>query len=52
MIDDEISLSHNLFQVAIAERIAQVLPDAQNDDSILEMSSGEQRPRILGIRLP
>src|SRR5580704_12252631 len=43
MIHAEIPFRHYLLQIAVAERIAQVPSDVQNDDSVFEMPSTEQR---------
>lgn len=40
---------HHLFQVAVAERVAQVPPDAQQDDIGLKMTPFEWLLRVHGL---
>lgn len=40
--DRQASLGHHLGEVAVGELIAQILPYAQNDDLLLEVSAFEQ----------
>src|SRR5258707_3679905 len=48
MIQAESPLGHHLFQVPIAERIAQIRTKAEDDDLVLKVSSSKQRrPRVL-----
>ena len=48
MIQAESSLGHHLFQVPIAERIAQIPAKAQDNDLVLKVSPAKQcRPLVL-----
>jgi hypothetical protein len=42
MIDRESTLRHHLVQVAIAERVPEIPPYAQNDHVVPEMAPAEQ----------
>jgi len=43
MIHRNSALCHHLFQIAVAQRIPQVPPHAQNDDDIVKVSPSERR---------
>lgn len=47
----EPTLRHDLLQIAVAERVSQIPPDAQNDNHILEVAPTEQGRTILGHQL-
>jgi hypothetical protein len=48
------TLRHHFFQIAVAQRIPQVPPHAENDDDILKVSPSERRwsSPAHGITLP
>jgi predicted DNA-binding protein (UPF0251 family) len=51
MGDREATLRHEFLQIPVAQRIAQVPPNAQDDDLILEMAPSEQRwPRFAHLQ--
>jgi len=54
VINRKTALHHHFFQVAIAQRVAQIPADAQNDDHVLEVPPSEQRRSLLphGITVP
>jgi hypothetical protein len=43
MIHRNSALCHHLFQIAVAQRIPQVPPHAQNNDDIVKVSPSERR---------
>ena len=47
VVHQQAAFRHHLFQVAVAERVAQIPPNAQNDDHVLEVSPSEQRRAVL-----
>jgi hypothetical protein len=42
---------HHFFQVAVAQRVPQIPPHAQNDNHVLEVSPPEQCRAVLAHRL-
>ena len=47
VVHQQAAFHHHLFQVAVAERVAQVPSNAQDDDHVLEVSPSEQRRAVL-----
>src|SRR5712671_5236917 len=47
VVHQQAAFHHYLFQVAVAERVAQIPPNAQDDDHVLEVSPSEQRRAVL-----
>jgi hypothetical protein len=43
MIHGQPTLAHHLLQIAVAERIPQVPPHAENNDDLVKVSPSEQR---------
>ena len=48
MVHREAALRYYFFQISVAERIPQIPADTQYDDSVLEVSSAEERRSFLG----
>src|SRR6266705_7184882 len=51
VVHRQVPLRHQLLQISVAERVAQIPANAQKDDHVLEMSSPEQHRPILGHRI-
>jgi hypothetical protein len=47
VIHRQTALHHHFFQVAVAQRVAQIPADAQNDDHVLEVPPSAQRWSLL-----
>ena len=52
VVHQQAAFHHHLFQVAVAERVAQIPPNAQDDDHVLEVSPSEQRRAVLAHASP
>ena len=50
MVHGQALFRHHFFQVAVAERVSQILPDPHNDNHVFEVSSSEQGGPFLGHR--
>ena len=47
VVNTELALRHNFFQIPIAERVPQIPPDVQNDDHVLKVPPTEERRPFL-----
>jgi hypothetical protein len=45
------SLRHHLLQITVAQRVAQIPPDTENDDHVFEMPPTEQRRSMFARRI-
>src|ERR1700683_284015 len=52
MVNGEVPFRHDLLQIAIAEGVSQVPPDAQQDDHIFEVSPAKERWSFSGHDTP
>jgi len=52
VVHQQAAFHHHLFQVAVAERVAQIPPNAQDDDHVLEVPPSEQRRAVLAHASP
>ena len=50
--EERVPFRHDLFQIAIAEGVSQVPPDAQQDDHIFEVSPAKERWPFSGHDTP
>ena len=47
VVHQQAAFHHHFFQVAVAERVAQIPPNTLDDDHVLEVSPSEQRRAVL-----
>ena len=52
VVPGQAGFRHHFFQVATAEPVPQIPPDAQNDNHVLEVSLPEQQQPVLGKYSP